>query len=135
MFGGIRMSVHVCNGATLMCSFGVAPSVLTVLPVNRTITSNMPAANIVDHVPMVNIMPFGMCITPTNPAVAAATAAAMGVLTPMPCVPVTPAPWVPGSPIVLLGNMPALNNTSTLMCTWGGVITVTVPGQFTEQVP
>lgn len=127
--------MHVCNGATLMCSFGVAPSVLTVLPVNRTITSNMPAANIVDHVPMVNIMPFGMCITPTNPAVAAATAAAMGVLTPMPCVPVTPAPWVPGSPIVLLGNMPALNNTSPLMCTWGGVITVTVPGQFTEQVP
>ena len=129
------MSMHVCNGATLMCSFGVAPSVLTVLPVNRTITSNMPAANIMDHVPMVNIMPFGMCITPTNPAVAAATAAAMGVLTPMPCVPVTPAPWMPGSPIVLLGNMPALNNTSTLMCTWGGVITVTVPGQFTEQVP
>ena len=129
------MSMHICNGATLMCSFGVAPSVLTVLPVNRTMTSNMPAANIMDHVPMVNIMPFGMCITPTNPAVAAATAAAMGVLTPMPCVPVTPAPWVPGAPTVLLGNMPALNNTSTLMCTWGGVITVTVPGQFTEQVP
>ena len=40
----------------------------------------MPAANIMDHVPMVNIMPFGMCITPSNPAVAAATAAALGVL-------------------------------------------------------
>ena len=129
------MPMHVCNGATLMCSFGVAPSVLTVLPVNRTITSNMPAANIMDHIPMVNIMPFGMCITPTNPAVAAATAAAMGVLTPVPCVPVTPAPWVVGSPTVLLGNMPALNNTSILMCTWGGVITVAVPGQFTEMIP
>lgn len=129
------MPMHVCNGATLMCSFGVAPSVLAVLPINRTLTSNMPAANIMDHVPMVNIMPFGMCITPSNPAVAAATAAAMGVLTPMPCVPVTPAPWVVGSPTVLLGNMPALNNTSTLMCTWGGVITVTVPGQFTEMIP
>ncbi|HRD66823.1 MAG TPA: DUF4280 domain-containing protein [Candidatus Competibacter sp.] len=129
------MPMHVCNGATLMCSFGVAPSVLTVLPINRTLTSNMPAANIMDHIPMVNIMPFGMCITPSNPAVAAATAAAMGVLTPMPCVPVTPAPWVVGSPTVLLGNMPALNNTSTLMCTWGGVITVTVPGQFTEMIP
>jgi hypothetical protein len=127
--------MHVCNGATLMCSFGVAPSVLTVLPLNRTLTSNMPAANIMDHIPMVNIMPFGMCITPSNPAVAAATAAAMGVLTPMPCVPVTPAPWVVGSPTVLLGNMPALNNTSTLMCTWGGVITVVQPGQFTEQIP
>jgi len=129
------MPMHVCNGATLMCSFGVAPSVLTVLPLNRTLTSNMPAANIMDHIPMVNIMPFGMCITPSNPAVAAATAAAMGVLTPMPCVPVTPAPWVVGSPTVLLGNMPALNNTSTLMCTWGGVITVVQPGQFTEQIP
>lgn len=129
------MPMHVCNGAMLMCSFGVAPSVLTVLPVNRTLTSSMPAANIMDHIPMVNIMPFGMCITPSNPAVAAATAAAMGVLTPMPCIPVTAAPWIVGSPTVLLGNMPALNNTSTLMCTWGGVITVTVPGQFTEQIP
>lgn len=129
------MAMHVCNGATLMCTFGVAPSVLTVLPVNRTLTSNMPAANIMDHIPMVNIMPFGMCITPTNPMVASATAAAMGVLTPMPCIPVTPAPWIVGSPTVLLGNMPALNNTSTLMCTWGGVITVVVPGQFTEMVP
>ncbi|MBK8183009.1 MAG: DUF4280 domain-containing protein [Candidatus Competibacteraceae bacterium] len=129
------MAMHVCNGATLMCTFGVAPSVLTVLPVNRTLTSNMPAANIMDHIPMVNIMPFGMCITPTNPMVASATAAALGVLTPMPCIPVTPAPWIVGSPTVLLGNMPALNNTSTLMCTWGGVITVVVPGQFTEMVP
>ncbi len=129
------MPMHVCNGAMLKCSFGVAPSVLTVLPLNRTLTSNMPAANIMDNKPMVNIMPFGMCITPTNPAVAAATAAALGVLTPMPCVPITPAPWVVGSPTVLLGNMPALNNTSTLMCTWAGVITVLQPGQFTEMIP
>lgn len=129
------MPMHVCNGATLMCSFGVAPSVLTVLPINRTLTSNMPAANIMDHIPMVNIMPFGMCVTPSNPMVASLTAAAMGVLTPAPCMPVTPAPWIVGSPTVLLGNMPALNNTSTLMCTWGGVITVTVPGQFTEMIP
>ena len=61
------MSMHVCSGAMLMCSFGVAPSTLTVLPVNRTMTGNMPAANIMDHIPMVNIMPFGMCISPTNP--------------------------------------------------------------------
>ena len=131
------MSMHVCNGAMLKCTFAFPPgiSTLVVLPQNRVMTSNMPAANIMDHIPMVNILPFGMCITPTNPAVAAATAAAMGVLTPMPCIPVTPAPWVVGSPTVLLGNMPALNNTSTLMCTWGGVITVTVPGQFTEMIP
>lgn len=129
------MPMQVCNTATLMCSFGVAPSTMIVLPQNKVMTSNMPAANIMDNKPVANIPPFGMCITPSNPAVASATAAALGVLTPMPCVPVIPAPWVVGSPTVLLGNMPALNNTSTLMCAWGGVITITVPGQVTEQIP
>lgn len=129
------MPQHVCMGATLKCSFGVAPSSLVVLPVNRVMTSNVPAANIMDHKPMVNIMPFGMCNCPANPAVAAATAAALGVLTPMPCVPVTAAPWAPGAPTVLLANFPALNNTSKLMCTWGGIIEVVVPGQVTEMIP
>ena len=129
------MPQHVCNGATLMCSFGVAPSTLMVLPQNRTLTSNMPAANIMDNKPMVNIMPFGMCTTPSNPAVAAATTAALGVLTPVPCVPVTPAPWILGAPTVMLGYMPALDNTNKLMCTWGGVISVVNPGQVTEQIP
>ena len=129
------MPMHVCSGAVLHCTFGVAPSTLVVLPVNRMMTSFMPAANIMDHVPMVNIMPFGMCTSIANPSVAAATAAAMGVLTPMPCIPVTPAPWVPGAPKVLLGNMPALDDTSTLMCAWAGVISVVYPGQVTEQIP
>lgn len=129
------MPQHVCSGAMLQCTFGLAPSTLMVLPVNRMMTSYMPAANIMDHVPMVNIMPFGACTSIANPTVASATAAAMGVLTPMPCIPVTPAPWVPGAPTVLLGNMPALNNTSKLMCTWLGVISVISPGQFTEQIP
>ncbi len=129
------MGMHVCNGAVLMCSFGAAPSSLVVLPINMVTTSNLPAANIMDNKPMVNILPFGMCMSLANPTVAAATAAAMGVLAPMPCIPVTPAPWVPGSPTVMLSNMPALNNLSKLMCTWGGVISVTVPGQFTEQIP
>src|SRR5205814_2010611 len=96
---------------------------------------NMPAATIMDNAPMVNVMPFGMCMSPANPTVAAATAAAMGVLTPMPCIPATASPWVPGAPTVLLGNMPALDSACTLMCNWGGVITVTNPGQMTEQIP
>ena len=129
------MSQHVCNGAMLTCSFGVAPSQLTVLPVNRVNTSNQPAATIMDHQPMVNISPFGMCMSLANPAVAAATSAAFGVLTPQPCLPVTPAPWVPGATTVLLGNQPALDNTCTLNCVWGGVIQVTMPGQFTENIP
>lgn len=129
------MAIQVVNGALLMCSFGVAPSSLVVLPTNKVMSGNQPAANIMDHVPMLNIMPFGMCISPSNPQVAAATAAAMGVLTPQPCIPVTPAPWAAGAPTVLLGYMPCLNNTSTCNCAWGGVITVSMPGQVTEMIP
>ncbi|MDD2620809.1 MAG: DUF4280 domain-containing protein [Syntrophomonadaceae bacterium] len=129
------MGNQVCNGAMMQCSFGVAPSTLTVLPVNRVMVSNMPAANIMDNVAFVNILPFGMCNSLANPAVASATSAAMGVLTPMPCTPVTPAPWAPGSPQVLIANMPALNNSSKLMCAYGGVIQITMPGQMQTQVP
>ena len=129
------MPNHVCMGATLMCSFGVAPSSLIVLPTNKTMTSYVPAANIMDNKPIVNIPPFGMCSSPSNPTVASATAAALGVLTPMPCVPVIAAPWAPGATTVMLANQPALNNTSKLTCNWGGVISITVPGQTTEQIP
>ena len=129
------MPCHVVNGATLMCSFGVAPSSLVVLPANRMLSGNQPAATIMDHIPMTNIMPFGMCMSPANPQVAAATAAAMGVLTPQPCIPATVSPWVPGTPTVQLGNLPCLDNTHTCMCMWGGVVTVAQPGQMTEMIP
>lgn len=129
------MPQHVCNGATLQCTFGLAPSTLIVLPVNRVLTCNQPAANINDYIPMVNIMPFAMCSSIANPAVAAATAAALGVLTPMPCLPVIPAPWVAGAPTVLLANMPSLNNISKLTCMWAGVISINNPGQTTVLIP
>jgi hypothetical protein len=129
------MAMQVCMGAMMQCSFGVAPSSLVVLPENRTFTQHQPDANIMDHVPLVNIMPFGMCMSILNPMVASATAAALGVLTPMPCLPNTPAPWTPGAPTVVLGNFPTLDNTSNLMCLWGGVITFTTPGEFTVTVP
>jgi len=129
------MGIHVCMGAMLQCSFGVAPSSLVVLPQNKTLAGAVPAANIMDNKPLVNILPFGMCNSPSNPIVAAATAAALGVLTPMPCVPVTAAPWIVGAPTVLVGNMPALNDSSKLMCNWGGVIQVVNPGQATVMIP
>ena len=129
------MPIQVVNTAQLMCSMGMAPGTLMVLPLNRVMSGNQPAANIMDHVPMMNIMPFGMCRSPANPMVAAATAAALGVLTPMPCIPNTPAPWIPGAPTVLLGNMPALDNTCKLMCLWAGTIQVTNPGQVTHMIP
>jgi len=72
------MPQQLCNGALLQCSMGMAPSSLTVLPVNRVNTGNQPDANIMEEVHLVNIMPIGMCMSPANPAVAAATAAAWG---------------------------------------------------------
>lgn len=95
----------------------------------------MPLATIFDNVPMKNILPFGMCSSMANPAVAAATAAALGVLTPMPCIPAITAMWAPGSPGVLIGGKPALNNTSKLICTFGGVIGIQSPVINNIQVP
>ena len=129
------MPLQCCMGAMMQCSFGAAPSSLVVLPTNRVLTQNVPDANIMDHIPMVNIMPFGVCSSPAFPATAAATAAALGVLTPMLCVPATPAPWITGAPTVLLANFPTLDNISKLMCVFGGVIQFTTAGEETVMVP
>lgn len=129
------MPMQVVNGAMLQCSFGTAPATLVVLPVHRVMAGHQPAANILDHAPMVNITPFGLCTSLANPAVASATAAAMGALTPMPCVPATMAPWVPGAPTVMLDGAPALDNPSKCLCNWAGVVSVVNPGQTTVMIP
>ena len=127
------MSQYVCNGAMLKCSMGMAPSSLMVLPANRVMNNSQPAANIMDNKPMVNIMPFGMCQSLTNPMVASATSAALGVLTPMPCIPNTVAPWAPGMPTTLIANQPALTSDCKLTCMWAGMIEILNPGQITVQ--
>lgn len=128
------MGLAVCGGAMCTCSFGMAPSSLMVTPENQVVAT-MPLATIMDNVPLKNIMPFGMCSSIANPQVTAATAAALGVLTPMPCIPMTTAPWVPGSPTVLIAGKPALNQSSKLLCNWGGVIQIGYPGTSNIQVP
>lgn len=114
--------------ATLMCSFGAAPATLSVLPIRRVMIEGRPVAVITDIAPMVNIPPFAMCSAPSNPAVAAATAAAFGVLTPMPCIPVVPVPWSPGAAKTLVGSLPVVDAMSQAHCAYGGVITVLMPG-------
>lgn len=117
-----------------MCTFGAAPSVFSATP--KTVKTNMmDAGNILDFMPMENIKPFGMCTSPSNPTVAAATAAALGVLTPQPCIPDIITPWTPGAPGVNATGAPALDDTSELICMWGGVIKVDFPGQETHSVP
>jgi len=130
------MPNHVCLGATLGCTMAMGgTSKLMVVVPHMTLTDGKLAANIMDHLPFANIMPFPICQAPANPTVIAATAAALGTPTPAACVPNTPVPWVPGSLTVLLDNMPALNKSSILPCMWGGVISIQVEGQVTHQIP
>ncbi|BAN02616.1 DUF4280 domain-containing protein [Ilumatobacter coccineus] len=129
------MGIPVTATAAMSCSFGAAPSTLNVIPTNKVMMENKPAATIMDNKPFVNILPFGVCMSLANPITAAQTAAALGVLTPGVCTPMTTAPWMPGSPTVMIGNVPALNNSSTCMCAYGGVISVSFPGATTEQIP
>lgn len=114
--------------ATMQCSFGMAPSTLSVLPAARVMVEGRPAAAITDMLPVVNVPPFGMCSSLANPTVAAATAAALGVLTPMPCVPTLTGPWAPGAAQTLIGGKPALTAGSTAICAWGGSINIAMPG-------
>lgn len=121
----------VVHGALLKCSEGLAPSSLTVLPAVGA-ADEKPTATVMDNVPMTNIAAFGMCKTQANPQVASATAAAMGALTPQPCVPVIPAPWSPGSTIVTLDGKKALTSDSRCNCAWTGSIEITDPGTAVE---
>jgi uncharacterized Zn-binding protein involved in type VI secretion len=121
---------NVVSTAMLACSFGLAPSTLNVMPTSRVMIEGKPAATVADMIPGANIPPFGMCNSLANPTVASATAAALGVLTPMPCVPVPTGPWIPVATRTIIGGKPALTSPSTCMCAWGGVITVTMPGSM-----
>lgn len=126
---------YVVNGALMTCTFGLAPTSLIVLPARTKQLNHMPRANIMDFAPMVNIMPFGMCNTLSNPVVAAATAAKLGVFTPAACIPAVTAPWMPGNPQCMVQGMPALTRNSQCICMWGGVIRFTTDGQIPGPPP
>jgi hypothetical protein len=122
----------VTNGAQLACTFGTTPSSLVVVPAGAPVQAGgQVIARVADMIPMTNVLPFGMCTTPTNPQVASATSAASGVLTPQPCLPAIAGPWTPGSPKVSVGGVPAVTRTCRLTCAWGGQISVVSPGQVT----
>ena len=116
------MASYVNSGTRIRCSFGTTPSTIQVLPTRAVGVDGSAFANIMDHKPIVNIKPFGMCRSLANPTVAAATSAACGVLTPMPCIPNTTTPWAPGKVNLQVKGSPALMDNCKLMCMWGGLI-------------
>ena len=124
------MGNPVCvTGASMSCTFGTAPSSFISLGLSLTTAGKLPAGIVTDIIPIANIPPFAMCTSLSNPTVSAATAAALGVLTPMPCIPVVPAPWSPGSASAKLVKMAALTSNSTCTCTWGGTISFSSAAQ------
>jgi hypothetical protein len=123
------MAKLVVHGATLTCSEGLAPATLAVTVQAPVQGASVPGATIMDYVPMSNIPGFGMCKIQSNPAVAAATAAALGTPTPAPCVPATTSPWTSAAIHVKLAELAALTSDSTCMCSYGGRISVIDPGQ------
>ncbi|HLI56832.1 MAG TPA: DUF4280 domain-containing protein [Actinomycetota bacterium] len=124
------MGSQVVTGAMLQCSMGAAPSTFAASGI--AVSATTPAGVITDTGPA-NVPPFGLCQSPANPQVAAATAAAQGVLTPQPCQPVL-TPWTPGAAQLSIGGVPALDDASQCSCAWAGVVTVTDAGQTSTAV-
>ena len=117
--------------AICTCSFGVAPMPLLVSSQQTVNMFKLPAATIMDN----KFVSFGMCSSLANPTVAAATAAAFGALTPMPCLPAIVAPWVPACPTVTVCGKPLLTTGSQLMCNWGGIIKINMTPAMTVKTP
>ena len=123
------MSELVTVSGNIMCSFGTAPAPLKVTSQGTVMADGKPVATIQDCQGMANIGPFGMCTSLANPQVAAATAAALGVLTPQPCMPVPAGTWIPTKPKVLIGGKPCLASDCKMMCAYAGNLSITFPGQ------
>ncbi|HEU4323895.1 MAG TPA: PAAR-like protein [Roseiflexaceae bacterium] len=104
MSGGIKA---VAAGAQLRCSVGSTPSVLIATSAVTVVTEGKVLASVMDHVPIANIPPFGVCS-----------------ITGGPCVPVLPAPWTPSLTGLVTVSAPILPFNSTLLCAVGGQIMV-----------
>jgi hypothetical protein len=112
--------------ATLLeCSMGAAPTPFIADELPAAVKEvGLTTATIIQIIPGKNITPFGMCKSLANPTVAAATAAAQGALTPMPCTPTIPAPWAPPSACVKHLGIPLATAASLCVCAFGGMVKV-----------
>ena len=128
------MANPVVMTAVCKCAFGAAPAVLSVTSQQTVCMCGLLAATILDGAPTSNVPTFGMCSNPANPAVAAATVAALGTPTPAPCLPATMS-WIPGCPTVMVCGKPLLNNNSRLICSYGGVIQPLMTPAITVTTP
>lgn len=129
------MGMMVVTGAQCVCSFGTAPGTLKATGQSGYQAQGKTVATVTDCQPNINLTPFGMCISLLNPAVASATAAALGVLTPQPCSFVPAGTWLASNPKLMASGRQCLTDDATVTCgVGGGSIRVTVPGQTSVMV-
>lgn len=119
------MTLLVVSEAQMRCSCGLAPAALNVPPAGVA-GQGAPVATVQNFIPMVNIPPFGMCTSSSNPEVAAAEDA------PQPCVPVTQ-PWSQGAAKLQMSGLQPLTMDSKCNCQWGGEISFIDAGQAAVQ--
>ena len=115
------MGLAVVAGAMVQCPFGTMPANLIVTSQSTVLAEGKPVATIADTF-AANIPTCGMCSSIANPQVAAATAAALGVLTPQPCVPAVAGTWIPAQTKCLAGDKPCLTGEATAICSYGGTL-------------
>ena len=124
------MAIPVVAGAACMCTMGTSPGQVNPTNQMNIRVGGKPVASIADAAPISNVTPCGMCTSLANPIVASATAAALGVLTPQPCVPAPAGGWIcPGT--IRVGGKPILTSDGKLTCSYGGSISIMNPGQTT----
>lgn len=119
------MAAVLTIASVIKCDKALPPGISSLLaPPSPASAGMMSVVTVMMNKPLVNILTFGMCNSKTNPMVIAATVAAYGVHTPMPCLPVIVAPWEKGASHITLGGVQAATKESTCKCTWGGTISV-----------
>lgn len=124
------MGIAVVAGATILCPFGTTPANLVVTSQSTVLAEGKPVATIADA-SAANIPSCGMCSSLANPQVASATAAALGVLTPQPCIPVMAGTWTAVQAKCIAGGKPCLTTGATAMCSYGGALRIMNAGQST----
>ena len=110
----------ISSGNLCRCSFGLIPIPLT----SPNVTVNVEGTPIITNTDTSTLISFGMCMTPSNPTVAAIIASSLGTVTMAPCKSVIITPWMNTKINVFACGKPVCTNASTCQCMWGGVITI-----------
>ncbi|WP_119343073.1 DUF4280 domain-containing protein [Facilibium subflavum] len=122
--GSPESMMLTCATSQVMCSFAIAPGVYSSIR-PMVMVNNKPAANINDHIPMVNLTPFPGCSSPTNPLM-------NPLVYPWPCMPMS-APFVPSNVMTMIQGAPVNTLSNKALCSYasGGVVSFMNPNQTT----